>query len=531
MGGAAILWGQRLPEPGTIIELESDNPNQIVAKLDGRPVTALEFQNLLVAMDPKARDAARNSAEEILRYVGWLRRMGAEAEKRGLADRNPLKMQLELNRSQLLSNAMLQHHELEEIVTPFEQRGYYQANLARYSAVNVKLIYLPFSTPTEELQAKKRAEELHARLKKGAAFTALVKEFSRHDESREKDGDYGEVKMTDQIPQIVKDTALALKDNEFSTPVRLANGYYLFMRTGLKVEPYESVKDQIFTEIKQQRNVEWVDKQRSAVKVEMKGSLDTKDPATVIAVLEGEPLTRARVDEYLAAMDEKLRRQVSADPAEMLRGIGHIRRLAKLAVESKLDERSPYKEQLELARLQALTNALMAENEKATVITEEELKKSYQENLTYVSSARLKIIFLPAGQDQAEDQAARQLATEIVEQIRGGREFVEMVKQYSKDPVSRDQNGDYGPLKITDDIPQPAKAAIWTTKVGEISNPVRMPNGYYVFKVMGFDAPGLDKVRDELTKRLRTIKSRDWLNSLRMQVRVEILSKSKPKQG
>ena len=108
-------------------------PREVVATLDGKNITAEEFQQLIVAMDPKAREVARNSAPEMLRYVGWLRRMGAEAEKRGLPAQSPLQLQLEMARIQLLSNAVIQQHEIEEVVTPFEQRGYYQANMAAYS--------------------------------------------------------------------------------------------------------------------------------------------------------------------------------------------------------------------------------------------------------------------------------------------------------------------------------------------------------------------------------------------------------------
>ena len=50
--------------------------------------------------------------------------MGAEAEKRGLPGQSPLRLQLEMARIQLLSNAVIQQHELEEVETPFEQRGY-----------------------------------------------------------------------------------------------------------------------------------------------------------------------------------------------------------------------------------------------------------------------------------------------------------------------------------------------------------------------------------------------------------------------
>ncbi|MSV31900.1 MAG: hypothetical protein EXQ57_05205 [Bryobacterales bacterium] len=491
------------PQESRQIEIDPSRPREVVATLDGQDITAEEFQQLIIAMDPKAKEAARNSAPEMLRYVGWLRRMGAEAEKRGLPAQSLLKLQLEMTRIQLLSNALIQQHEMEEVVTPFEQRGYYQANLASYSAVNVKLIYLPFTNETEELQAKRRMEEIHKKLQGGAPFVAMVKEYSKHAESREKDGDYGEIRMADEIPQIVKDVAFGLKDGAYCPPFRLPNGYYIFQRTGVKVDAYEKVKDPIFTEIKQKRNLEWVEKHRKEVVVTMKPK----------PMLEGQPVSPAEIEAYLGAMDEKLRSNLRDNPVEMLRGIGFMRRMTKIAVEQKLDQTPPFRQQLELTRLQALSNALMQAEEKLMQVSDSEVKKAYAENLKYVSLARVKIVYV------ADDEA---LAKEIRAKIQSGADFAEMVKQYSKDPVSKAKNGDYGPLKITDDFPAAAKKVIWELNVGDVSAPVQLPNGYYLFKLMGLDEPGVEKVREELTKRLRAAKSRDWMNSMRAQVQVKM---------
>lgn len=526
---AASVFSQPIKVPEVRqIAIDPSKPKEIVATLDGKPVTAEEFQLLVVAIDPKVKEAARNNAVELLRYVGWLRRMGAEAEARGLASKSPLDLQLEMARIQLLSNAAIQHHELEAVVTPFEQRGYYQANQAAFSAAKVKLIYVPFSTETEELQAKRKMEQIHAKLKAGANFVAMVKEYSKHDESRAKDGDYGEVRMADQIPSAVKDTVFALKDGEYSGPTRLPNGYYIFQRTGTVVEPYDKVRDQIFTEIKQKRNLDWVANHRKAVQVEWKPAGKSQDPGRVVATLEGKPVTAAELESYLNAMDEKLRANLRDNPEELLRGIGFMRRMTKLAEEQRLHEVGPLRQQLELTRLQALSSALMQQNEKAAEVTEEELKKAYADNRQYVSAARLKIVFFSAASDsEAENQAALQLAKDVREKIEGGADFVEMVKQYSKDPVSRDKNGDYGPVKITDEIPAAAKQAIWGLKVGEVSAPVKLPNGYYLFKLIALDEPGLQTVRDELTRRLKAAKSREWLNSMRARVQV-VLTEAKP---
>jgi parvulin-like peptidyl-prolyl isomerase len=522
---ASGLFAQPLqPKEERQIQIDPSRPREVVATLDGKNITAEEFQQLIAAMDPKAKEVAKNSAPEMLRYVGWLRRMGAEAEKRGLPAQSPLQLQLEMARIQLLSNAVIQQHEIEEVVTPFEQRGYYQANLAAYSGVKVKLIYLPFANETEELQAKRKMEEIYKKLQDGSDFVAMVKEYSKHPESREKDGDYGEVRMADQIPQAVKDTAFGLKDGEFSKPTRLGNGYYIFKRTGLITEPYDKVKDPIFTEIKQKRNIEWVEKHRKAVIVVMKPANASKDPKRVVATLEGQPVTAAEVETYLGAMDEKLRATLRDTPEEMLRGIGFMRRMTKIAEEQKLDQTPPYRQQLELTRLQALSNALMQAEEKSIVVSDAEVKQAYADNLKYVSLARLKIVFFSVAQEnEASLQAALQLAKEVREKIQGGADFVEMVKQYSKDPVSRDKNGDYGPLKITDDLPPAAKQAIWTMDIGAVSAPVQLPNGYYLFKLIALDEPGIEKVREELTKRLRARKSEEFIKSMRAQVQVKIV--------
>jgi len=512
------------PKEERQIQIDPSRPREVVATLDGKDITAEEFQYLIVAMDPKAKEVAKNSAPEMLRYIGWLRRMGAEAEKRGLTSQGSLPLQLEMTRIQMLSNALIQQHEIDEVVTPFEQRGYYAANQAAYSGVKVKLIYLPFANETEELQAKRKMEEIHKKLQGGADFVAMVKEYSKHQESKDKDGDYGEVRMADQIPQAVKDVAFGLKDGGFSAPTRLTNGYYIFQRIGVNVDPYDKVKDSIFTEIKQKRNMEWVENHRKAVAVVVKPASTSKDPKRIVATLEGKPVTAAEVDAYLAAMDEKLQANLRDNPEDMLRGIGFMRRLTKIAEEQKLDQSSPIRQQLELTRLQALSNALMQAQEKAAGVTEAEVKQAYADNLKYVSMAKLKIIFFAATQDsEAENQAALQLAKEVREKIQGGADFIEMVKQYSKDPVSRDKNGDYGTVKITDDIPAPAKQAIWTMNVGDVSAPVRLPNGYYLFKLIALEEPGLDKVRDELSKRLRAAKSREFINSVRAQVQLKMV--------
>ena len=523
---ALAAWAQA----GKPIVLDPSKPEEVVATLDGKPVTAAEYQELLVSLDAKMRETTKNSGEEALRLVGWMRRMAAEAEKRGVHDNPVVKKQIELARLQLLSNAAVQERETEDPVTPFEQNAYYTKNINQYSAVMLKMIQLPFANETEELQAKRRAEEAHAKLKAGAGFVEMVKLYSKHEPSRAKDGDFDEIRMSDQVPQSIKDVSFGLKkDGDYSEPVRLPNGYYIFQRTKVTVEPYEKVKDSIFTDIKQKRSVDWVNKIREGLKIEAVQSAGTS-PDRVVAKLDGRPVTQREIDGYLGAMEEKLREGLKNNIGELLRGMGFMERTAALAIEKKFDQRSPYRTQLEMMRLQALTNALMQVSESQVAFTEADIQKVYEENKIFVSLAKIKLIYLPGAEgDEKADEAVMKQAGEIYEKLKAGADFVAMVKQYSRDPVTRDKNGDYPPAKVSDDIPGEAKRAIWALKPGEFSRPTKLPNGVYIYKLMAWEPMSYASVREDLVRRYKNAKNREWLMAMRAGVDVKVTGRTAAK--
>jgi parvulin-like peptidyl-prolyl isomerase len=148
-------------------------------------------------------------------------------------------------------------------------KGYYERMKDQFSTAKLKLIYLSFTNATEELQSKQKADELYGKLKAGADFVALVKEHSKDQATREKDGDYPPVKRSDDIPENVKQTIFGLKPGEISQPLRLPNGYYLFKLIGLEEQSYEQVKDKLYVDVKQLRSREWMQKMRTSVEVKV----------------------------------------------------------------------------------------------------------------------------------------------------------------------------------------------------------------------------------------------------------------------
>lgn len=266
---SGLVLAQQMPAPDPKIVIDPDKPDEVIATVDGKPFTQLDLQLLLVTMSKTQQDAVRSNPVEALRMYGWLKKMAELAEKEGLHKESPYEQRIEMGRLTVLSEAIIQRQEQNDVLPPETLKGYYERMKDQFSSANLKLIYLSFTNGTEELQAKKKAEELHAKLKGGADFVALVKEHSKDPTTREKDGDYPPVKRSDDIPDDVKKTIFGLKPGEISQPLRLANGYYLFKLISLKEESYDQVKDKLYVDVKQQRSRDWMQKMRTSVDVKV----------------------------------------------------------------------------------------------------------------------------------------------------------------------------------------------------------------------------------------------------------------------
>lgn len=264
---SSVFLSVSLFAQGGAIKIDAERPNDVMAVINGKPITQTEFQQLYLSTDPKTQEALKTNPVEYLRYYGFLNKLASLAEKEKLEEKFPYKTKLLLSRLQILSEAMMQQFEYSDIITALDQERYYKSTLDKYSEAKVKLIYIPFSTPTEELKAKQTVDAVAARLKKGADFVAMVKEFSKDKDSRDKDGEYPTVKKSDEIPAAVKDAIFSLKKGEISPPAKLPNGFYIFRMENLSIKTYQEVRDDIYKELKQDRQRNWLNSIRSQVEV------------------------------------------------------------------------------------------------------------------------------------------------------------------------------------------------------------------------------------------------------------------------
>ncbi len=244
-------------------------------------------------------------------------------------------------------------------------------------------------------------------------------------------------------------------------------------------------------------------------------------PDTVVATVDGKPVTAADVQGLYRTIGPQVQQNAMKDPKAFLTQYGMIRRLADKAELNKLDQKSPYKETLAAARTQILQQAQIQQVYEDIVVHAEDQQKFYEANRDRYTQAKVKVIYIPFSGEQ-EAAKAKAKAEGLVEQIRGGADFVKLVKEHSQDPTSKDKDGDFPPIGKTDKIPDNIKTAVFALKKGEISEPVRAPNGFYVFRGEEALVKPYEDVRNEIYNELKLARLREFLESTQKSVQVKI---------
>jgi len=265
---------------------------------DGVKITLDEYQALIPALPQQFQQMARQDRQRFLHYYAMMRTLSQMAEHEKLDQRSPYKELLVYSRISTLTDIKLKDVLDSVTVTPEEVEKYYAEHKDPYKSVKVSAIYIAFGdaepssspagssssasrivkkTLTEE-EARAKADKLLAQARAGADFKALVKENSDDETSRDKGGDFGTWRVTDNVPDLMRPVVFGLKPGELGEPVRQPRGYYIFRADEVTFDPLSKVRDSIFQQLKQQHFQEWTAKLDAGTKVEFPKS-ETPAPA------------------------------------------------------------------------------------------------------------------------------------------------------------------------------------------------------------------------------------------------------------
>jgi parvulin-like peptidyl-prolyl isomerase len=242
---------------------------------DGTQMTMGDFKNIYAVLPAQNQQMALRDRKTFLQQWAFMRKLAMMAEKAKLDEQSPTKDALNYYRMMIMSQAKVNDVVNSTTVEPGEIVKDYDLNKEKYKQVRVKAIYIGFGSShssgkasrTEE-EAKAKAEKLLAAIHAGADFVKLVKEDSEDETSKAKDGDLAVFRPSDNIPDAIRAAVFSLKQGEVAGPIRQPNGFYLLRAEEVTYQPLSEVRDQIFTQLKQQQHAKWLAEENKATKVE-----------------------------------------------------------------------------------------------------------------------------------------------------------------------------------------------------------------------------------------------------------------------
>ena len=266
-------------------------------------------------------------------------------------------------------------------------------------------------------------------------------------------------------------------------------------------------------------------------------SLMAMPPDAVLATVDGQKVLASDLQIVLRALQGPQQQTAMKDLRGFLEQYGLMRRLSAMAEKAGLDQKSPTKEQLAYNRMLALAQAQLQEAQNQASVKPDEVQKYYETNKDAFTQARVKVIYIsfspdptaqpaaPAKKVQSEAEAKAKVE-KLFTQLQAGADFAKLAKENSEDSASASKDGDFGTFRRSDQLPEEVKAAIFALKQGEVSKPVRQPNGYYIFRAEEIGLEPFDKVKEQITGTLKNSQVNDLVTTTRKTLDIKIVNEA-----
>ena len=242
----------------------------------------------------------------------------------------------------------------------------------------------------------------------------------------------------------------------------------------------------------------------------------------VLAVVAGVEITQNDLEEIIMRYPEDKRGYLNNEQGkkQLLEQIIAFELFNKFGLESNIDKTEEYKKEIEKVEKDILTQMTINKVLSDIVITDEDMKKYYEQN-----KAQFK---------KPETISAKHILVSDMEEAKSIKKeldnnsisFEEAAKKYSSCP-SKEQGGDLGEFGRGMMVPEFEKAA-FELEIGEISEPVKTQFGYHIILVESKNEAKeeeFDKVKDmifnQMTQQAQQKKYIDMIMQLESKYGVE----------
>jgi len=259
-------------------------PNRVVATINGKQITAKQAADLLKAIPPEQLKQYESNLASVIQQIYTSQQLAQQAVKLNLDQQSPYKEQIELNRDSILARAYLNKVASTTSVTGApDPQQYYNSHQEEFDRVKLLGIFVGFNPPgtpatsasnsrTEE-QARGKADDIEKKLKAGADFTTLARTESDNQQSAARGGEIGTFSVGDpQLPADLKTAVEKLQPGQVSEPVRIPNALLILKLESRNKLTFDQAKPEIVQKLQNERN-------QAAVKQEVdKYKIQVQDP-------------------------------------------------------------------------------------------------------------------------------------------------------------------------------------------------------------------------------------------------------------
>ena len=243
------------------------------------------------------------------------------------------------------------------------------------------------------------------------------------------------------------------------------------------------------------------------------------DDAAIATFEDGAVLTAGQLRGYLTVLDPAKQAVAARSPETLIEEIAFMRKLSAMAEKEKLDQQSPAREQLAFNRMLFLTQIKAGDALNRTQVDQKEVLDFYNANQNQYKQVRVQAIYIAFdGKGLSEDKAKTKAAV-LLSELRAGADFAKLAKDSSDDETSRGRDGYFATLNPADNIPD-AFRVVFDLKQGEISEPVRQENGYYLLKAEKVAVRPLAQLSDQISSDLKQQHFKSWMDRLHGETKV-----------
>lgn len=230
-----------------------------------------------------------------------------------------------------------------------------------------------------------------------------------------------------------------------------------------------------------------------------------QDPSRVVATVGGKPVTAKQAMDLLNQFPASQRSR--ANLPQLLDQLYVLDQFSNEALKANLENQSPLKEDIALSRERLLAQAYLQTLTKADgshAKAAEQYYNAHASDYVQVKLSGILVGFAPPGTPSAPgktvrtEEEARTRAQDIEKKLKAGAKFETLARAESDNPQSAPKGGDLGTIDLWENLPPTIKTAVAALQPGELSEPVQVRGGFYIFKVNSRNQVPFDQVRSQI---------------------------------